>query len=220
MRSGWILALAGLAISPAIAADLPIKAPPALPIYLWTGFYAGANLGGVWTASGVDASSVIGGGQLGYSWQFGSLVLGAETDIQGMGLHRSAVLFSAIGNSITSNTSVDYLGTLRGRVGFARDRWMVYGTGGFAYTTIDHDGMGLVGVAGTYSGSNERNGFAVGAGAEWMFADRWSAKAEYLYTQFPHFTNVYTTTSHPITVNYGDLKLNIVRLGVNYHFSP
>jgi outer membrane immunogenic protein len=216
----WLFAWAALAASPAIAADLPMKAVPALPAYLWTGFYGGVNLGGDWRASGADASGVIGGAQVGYNWQFGSLVLGGETDIQGTSLHGSTVLFSTIGHSITSNTSLDYLGTLRGRVGLARDRWLVYGTGGLAYTTINHDGMGLVGVAGTYSGSNEKTGFTVGGGVEWALWDRWSAKAEYLYTQFPSFTNVYTTTSHPITVNYGDLKLNILRVGVNYRFIP
>ena len=220
MRLGWIVGLAGLAGSPAIAADLPAPPVPALPAYLWTGFYAGLNLGGDWRATGADASGVIGGGQFGYNWQFGPLVLGGETDIQGTSLHGSTVLFSTIGHSITSNVSLDYLATLRGRVGFAHDRWLVYGTGGLAYTTINHDGMGLVGVSGTYSGSNERNGFAAGGGVEWAFWDRWSAKAEYLYVQTPHFTNVYTTTSHPITVNYSDFKLNIVRLGLNYRFSP
>lgn len=220
MRRGLLVALAGLAASPAIAADLPLKAVPPVPVYLWTGFYAGLNLGGDWRASGPSASGVIGGGQVGYNWQYGSLVLGGETDIQGTSLHGSTVLFSAIGNSITSNTSLDYLGTLRGRVGLAHDRWLAYATGGLAYTSINHDGMGLVGVGGTYSGSNEKAGFTVGGGVEWAFRDRWSAKAEYLYTQFPSFTNVYTTTSHPITVNYGDLKLNILRLGVNYRFGP
>jgi outer membrane immunogenic protein len=220
MRGGWILGLAGLAVSPAIAADLPLQPVPPLPAYLWTGFYAGVNLGGDWRATGADASGVIGGAQVGYNWQFGSLVLGGETDIQGTSLNGSTVLFSAIGNSITSNTSLDYLGTLRGRVGFALDRWLVYGTGGLAYTTINHGGVGLVGVSGTYSGANTVAGFAAGGGVEWAFADRWSAKAEYLYSQFAGFTNVYTTTSHPITVRYGDLNLNILRLGVNYRFSP
>src|SRR5262249_32061682 len=193
MRVGLAVALAALAVSPAIAADLPTRPGPALPVYLWTGFYAGVNFGGDWRASGANASGVIGGGQLGYNWQFGRLVLGGETDIQGTTLRGSTVLLSAIGNAITSTTSLDYLGTLRGRVGFAHDRWLVYGTGGLAYTTINHDGMGLVGVGGTYSGSNEKAGFAAGGGVEWAFADRWSAKAEYLYAQFPRFTNVYTT---------------------------
>jgi outer membrane immunogenic protein len=220
MRVGIVVALAGLAVSPALAADLPLRPVPTLPAYLWTGFYAGLNLGGDWRTGGANASGVIGGGQLGYNWQFGSLLLGGEADIQGTSFHGSRVLVSTLGNSITSNTSLDYLGTLRGRVGFAHDRWLVYGTGGLAYTTINHDGMGLVGVGGTYSGANTKTGFAAGGGVEWAFADRWSAKAEYLYSQFPGFINVYTTTSHPITVTYGDLKLNILRLGVNYRFSP
>src|SRR5262249_1791549 len=95
--------------SAASAADLPVytKAPP--PVWNWTGFYAGGNIGyswgnGDWTVSSVDASltllatssrsvgmnGVIGGGQLGYNWQTGRWVLGVETDIQATGQQGSA----------------------------------------------------------------------------------------------------------------------------------
>jgi outer membrane immunogenic protein len=115
---------------------------------------------------------------------------------------------------------VDYLGTVRGRLGFARDRWLAYVTGGFAYTTINHDGVGLAGIAGSYSASDFKAGYTVGAGAEWAFSDRWSAKAEYLFSQFPSKTNVYNTTAPPITIRYVSLAFNEVRIGVNYHFAP
>jgi outer membrane immunogenic protein len=213
-----VVAFAGSSV---FAADLPrppvVSAPPAA---LWSGFYGGVNLGGGWASTGQHNSTVVGGGQLGYNWQFGAWVLGGEADIDGMGLRSSAILTSTIGNQITSNTSVDYLGTVRGRVGYAFDRWLPYVTGGLAYTTIDHNGMGVLGVAGNYSASDFKTGYAVGGGVEWAFRDRWSAKAEYLFSQFPGKTNVYNTTTPPITVRYVGLEFNVVRLGVNYHFAP
>jgi outer membrane immunogenic protein len=215
-----VVALATISAQPVIGADLGAR-PLAVtaPAPLWSGFYAGVNLGGAWT-SGPTMSGVIGGGQVGYNWQLGNWVFGPEADIQGTDLHSSRVLTNSLGHAITSNRSVDYLGTVRGRLGLARDAWLAYVTGGLAYTTIDSNGAGLIGVAGNYSGSNTNVGFAVGGGIEWAFLDRWSAKAEYLYSQFSGNTNTYATTAPVITVRYNDLKANIARFGVNYHFAP
>jgi outer membrane immunogenic protein len=211
--------LAGFAGSSAFAADLPkppLVAPAAL-VYSWTGFYAGGNVGGVWNS---NTSSASGGGQIGYNWQPGWLLLGAETDIQGMGLRNSSLLNGTRGGTITSNNSADYLGTVRGRVGVARGRWLVYATGGLAYTTVNHDGTGVTGISGNYSGSNDKTGYTVGTGIEWAFLDRWSAKAEYLYVAVRGETDTYTSLSRPIRITYGDSSLNVLRLGVNYRFLP
>jgi outer membrane immunogenic protein len=171
-------AIAAIAGSSAFAADLPMPPlEPAASTYSWSGFYTGGNLGGLSTSS---TSTVIGGGQIGFNWQYGWLVFGGETDIQGMAFRRSAVLTNAIGTSVTANTSANYLGTVRNRIGVARGRWLAYATGGLAYTTINHNGAG---VTGTYSGSDSKFGYAVGGGVEWAFLDRWSAKAEYLHSQ-------------------------------------
>src|SRR5213076_870157 len=86
------VALATISAQPVIGADLGAS-PLAVtaPAPLWTGLYAGVNLGGAWT-SGPSMSGVIGGGQVGYNWQLGSVVLGAEADIQGADLNSSRVL--------------------------------------------------------------------------------------------------------------------------------
>jgi outer membrane immunogenic protein len=216
--------------SSAYAADLP-KPPlvgPGASVYSWTGFYAGGNVGGIWSS---QSSSAIGGGQIGYNWQPSWLLLGAEADIQGMGLRHSALLTGTRGGMITSNDSVDYLGTVRGRVGVARGRWLAYATGGLAYTTVNHNGAGVPsttgipaftgpGITGNYSGSNEKTGYAVGTGVEWAFLDRLSAKAEYLYVSMRGETDTYTTLSRPIKITYSDSGHNILRLGVNYRFLP
>jgi outer membrane immunogenic protein len=215
-----IAALATCALSSAVAADLAPSIVPVPPAYSWTGFYGGANLGGGWASSTQLKNTVTGGGQLGYNWQIGAWVLGGEADIEGMGLRSSTILTNAAGNQITSNNAVDYLGTVRGRVGFVWDRWLAYVTGGLAYTNIDRSGVGLVGIAGNFSASDFKAGYAVGGGVEWAFVDRWSAKVEYLFTQFSGNTNSYTTTAPPIRVRYAGLDFNDFRIGVNYHFAP
>jgi outer membrane immunogenic protein len=75
-------------------------------------------------------------------------------------------------------------------------------------------------VTGNYAGSNTNVGFTVGGGFEWAFRDRWSAKAEYLYSEFAGNTNVYPTTAPVITIHYNTLRMNTARIGVNYHFGP
>src|SRR5262245_17332946 len=125
MRTSLIAAaLAAFAGSSALAADLVAPAvQPLPPQFSWPAFYAG---GGLWS----NSSTVIGGGQIGYNWQYRWLVLGGETDLQGLHLRRSGLATNPFGNSITANASVDYLGTLRSRVGVAYGRWLAFATGG------------------------------------------------------------------------------------------
>ena len=144
------------------AADLPSKKapplPPPPPLFSWTGVYVGANLGGSFgdrTGSGVS-----GGGEIGYNYQLSPLfVLGAEADIQGSSLN-------------LPNRSLDYFGTVRGRVGVTPldPRLLVYGTGGFAYAQIRYSSSPSL--------TDNRTGYAAGGGVEWAFLPNWSAKAE------------------------------------------
>lgn len=150
------------------AADLPSRtaAPPAPvvaapPIFTWSGFYAGVNAGYGWNTgddviiNGVRFSNndggFVGGGQLGYNYQIGSFVIGAEGDLQ----------WADLGNNAFSNNN-DWFGTVRGRAGVAFDRALVYGTGGFAFA----DGG---------------NGWTAGGGVEYAFTNNLSAKVEGLY---------------------------------------
>jgi outer membrane immunogenic protein len=150
---GLLAATAALAIaaSTAHAADLPGRYSPApaynaLPVFTWTGFYAGLNAGYGWnagdsryydpafgTVSGRRGGGFVGGAQAGYNYQFGMFVAGAETDLQ----------YAAVGNKGASYGTIYYpgesdgfFGTIRARAGVAFDRALVYGTGGFAYGDI------------------------------------------------------------------------------------
>ncbi len=205
-------ALLGLGIATtASAADLPRKAPAYVaPVgYNWTGFYLGANAGYGWTSSGFggDAHGFVGGGQIGYNWQgFGSpLVLGLEADIQGADLDSSTTV-----GAVTVNGKAKAFGTVRARIGYAWDRFLVYGTGGWAYIRNE---ISATGPGGSVSNSDWNSGYAVGGGLEWAAWDRWSVKAEYLYV---HARDVNVTLAG---VAYGgDSNINVVRAGLNYRF--
>lgn len=224
------------AIGSASGADLrpappPYKAPPAPlppPVFNWTGFYVGVNLGGSWANQDVsfvdhatgavltesfDLHGVIGGAQIGYNWQsYGPWVFGLEADIQGSHQREHASLFVPGVGTGTFEDTLDWFGTVRGRVGYAMGyggRWMPYITGGLAYgdNNISFPGVGE---------TKTQVGWTVGAGLEWAFWDRWSAKLEYLYMDLGEGPTVAVTPAFTITTDH--LTDNIARVGVNYRF--
>lgn len=193
-------ALAGAAFGclalAAQAADLPRRAPPppppSLPVFTWTGFYAGVNAGyafptgsggftdptyGTVTGGG-RSGGFAGGGQVGYNYQFtpgSGIVVGVEADAQYMDLQRTGVqsIFRPAFNpnvlTNTYRTDLSFLGTVRGRVGYAFDRVFVYGTGGFAYGDVTQRVGFQTGAPLTYFGSRSRidTGYAYGGGIEY-----------------------------------------------------
>ena len=161
-----LLALGGTAF----AADLPSRkvapvAPVIVPAFTWTGFYVGANAGYAWNANnwGCDYCSwyypaaawyagqnkdggFTGGGQVGYNYQIGNFVIGAEADIQYVDNKFDTGYWSYLGNVYGRNTlGNDWYGTVRARAGFAFDRVLVYASGGFAYADHSHSGWTLGG---------------------------------------------------------------------------
>jgi outer membrane immunogenic protein len=207
-------ALIALGIAPAAAADLAArpytKAPAAaIAINNWSGFYLGA-MGGY--AQQNDSTLGLGevkggfaGGTLGYNWQTGNLVLGVEADAAW------ADIGFKVGNPALAafETQIRDMGTVRGRIGYAFDQVLIYGTGGYAWAdnrvTLSAGGLSA-------SDSKIHSGWTLGAGVEVMFAPKWSVKAEYLYRSFEgqtYFSGILPS---------GTLNLNSVQLGVNYHF--
>jgi outer membrane immunogenic protein len=209
--------VSALIVSPAFAADMPAtKAPvyaaPASPSYLtnWNGLYAGVNLGGGWasasnTLGSNTLSGIVGGGQIGYNWQIIHFVLGLEGDFQGSGQSRSDVI-----GPVTVNQHVPWFGTARARVGYTFDNILLYGTGGAAWVDYKVDA-----TLGGLSASSETSkaAWVLGAGVDWMFVPKWSARLEYLYLDTGNTT--VTLFNTPFS---GRLTDNIVRAGVNYHF--
>jgi outer membrane immunogenic protein len=200
----------------------------------------------------VKTSGFIGGGQIGYNFQFAnSFVAGIEADIQGIvGASGSASAFTVtprtpffppdtVATSLFVTKRIDYLGTLRGRLGFlVTPTLLAYGTGGLAYggvrssTSIsgaEVPNTGSTDFAGFGSLSNSRVGWTAGGGLEWLFAPNWSVKVEYLYydlgrasfslsplTTFLTGTNTVTFTN--ASQSSTRFNGNVVRAGLNYHF--
>jgi outer membrane immunogenic protein len=142
----------------------------------------------------MGANGFFGGGQVGYNWQASKLVLGIEADIQGVDLKASENIpgpFAIVGfppgvntgpgSSFVATESVTWLGTLRGRLGVAFDRLLVYMTGGLAMGGVDvTQAHNFPAVPVQYPSNTSRtlNGWTFGGGVEWAFFDRWSVKAE------------------------------------------
>jgi outer membrane immunogenic protein len=187
----------------------------------------------------------IGGAQIGYNYQVTNWLFGIEADIQGM-LENSnfTASTSVIGNNglpvttqLDGSKQLDYLGTVRGRLGFlATPTLLLYGTGGLAYggvtssASISQANQNAPTFGSTAASVSEtRTGWTAGAGLEWLFLPNWSAKAEYLYYDLGDvsynagllqgaFSNglVRYAVSPQVSTRFDG---NIVRVGVNYHFN-
>jgi outer membrane immunogenic protein len=263
-------ALATSALSSiASAADLPAapvaytKAPMVSPATNWSGFYAGVNIGYGWGSNntaltdatppgdGTDilsqslsgrSSGLVGGGQIGYNWQIGSLVTGLEADIQGSGIKGTATKSPIAINfslspgesfSASSEQKLSWFGTVRGRIGVtATPDLLLFATGGLAYGEVSHTGNAPEIDPGNIfdypvATNQTKTGWAAGAGAEWMFARGWSAKVEYLHIDLGTDTAIGVAT---LNGNLNDRttqresyhwhnSFDTVRAGVNYHFN-
>ena len=157
--------LAALIGTPALAADMALKAPPPPPSWSWTGFYVGLNAGysvardpfnqtsvpagiGAVATSSIDSrvspQGGIFGGQVGYNYQTGNIVFGVEGDIQWSGEHDTAgcgfECISVGGMIITEGSAeqkIKWFGTARGRIGWTNNDWLLYITGGGAWGGIN-----------------------------------------------------------------------------------
>jgi outer membrane immunogenic protein len=223
------LCAAALVGAPAFAADLPYKAPPAppVPVFSWTGFYLGANIGGAWSNGSVtdvvtgaslnaEGSGFIGGGQAGFNYQLNNFVFGVEWDIDGTTISKNSnVVATAFGN-LQASANTDWISTLTGRIGFAADRWLFYVKGGGAWVQNSATLSNLT-TGASVSASKTNSGWTAGLGAEWAFSGPWSAKIEYDHVELDNWT---TSTA---TIIAGDqLSINrhidMVKAGVNYRF--
>jgi outer membrane immunogenic protein len=228
----------GLATA-APAADLAVRGPvykAVIPQFSWTGCYVGVEGGGVWGRSkdtdadptnknfglpinnGFDVSGGLAGGTVGCNYQFSNWVFGVENDISWTNAKGSTNDIAPFNPAAVSKTSENWLDTLRGRVGFAWDRVLFYGTGGAAFAgTI----VQVNGVANTVSDSQTRTGWVAGGGVEYAAWDHVTLKLEYLHADFG--TSSYINPSVQIggrTLVTRDVPLtnDIVRAGVNYKF--
>jgi outer membrane immunogenic protein len=243
----------------AFAADLPVrsqlalKAPPLQQqAFSWTGFYIGGNVGGAFDNSNrIDesigggslslrgtGSGVAAGGQAGYNYEFAlgnlsGIVVGLEADAAYTDLSAHTTVDSSVitrGSTLSDSSHLDYLGTVRGRVGYAYDRLLVYGTGGLAYGTVEHNtdlvsrrGRGLE----TDDITSTEIGFAYGAGFEYALpidtyfhmtsTSAVTVGAEYLRYDLGRANETDTERASTASEKLRDVG-NIARARINYKF--
>jgi outer membrane immunogenic protein len=183
MVSSLLAGASVLALAPAAsAADMPVQpapyaavapAPEAPMAYDWTGFYIGAHGGYGFgkTDDGLesDTEGALAGGQVGYNMQLGSWVVGVEGDASWTDLNNEDDA-AAVG----FDSQLNYLATVRGRVGYSFDRVLIYGTGGVAFGEVEYENA----VA---SAADTQVGWTAGGGVEVGLTQNISAKAEYGY---------------------------------------
>ena len=226
------------------AADVLTKAPPpaAASEYDWTGFYVGGHLGYAWGSSnwtttpgaagsldmfqGFDVfkgtGSFFAGLQAGYDYMLPNrFVIGAEADAsfpsiqnpEGISIGGTSTFSSPVGPESYSETVLSS-GTVRGRIGYAPGNWLLYATGGFAWT---YDQLTLTQLA---AGTTDmpflwRLGWAAGAGVEVPVAPHWTASIQYLYSDYGHSNVLFANAAQQID---SDLSLQELRAGLNYRF--
>jgi outer membrane immunogenic protein len=196
-----VAAAAFLSLRAAVAADFPNSyggnayAPQVEET--WSGFYVGGLVGyGFGNADSsigdFEPDGFLGGITAGMNYQWDQFLLGAETDIMMAGINEEGAV----------DYDLDWVGTVRGRIGYAFDRFVVFGTGGFAWTNAEIDGAG--------EDSNMHGGWTIGGGVEAAVTGNVSVKADYLYMDFTEESYAPGGTIEP--------DLHTFRLGVNYKF--
>lgn len=225
----------------ASAADFPRYAPvgPAAvtPAPLWSGPYIGGHIGGGWATARSDFSTtgpafgtadnrlagIAGGLQLGYNWQSRHWVYGAEADFSITNMDGSLATscpaaLCGIALAATYDQKMPWFGTVRGRLGYAQDGWLIYVTGGYAYTRLQTEATASAGAGTALSQHTFRNGWTAGGGIEVALTRQWSLKTEYLYMDFGSHTTTWTVPGLPALTDATKLNMNLVRAGVNYRF--
>jgi outer membrane immunogenic protein len=209
-------ALVSAPIVAAAADAVPVSRYQAAPIipafYNWSGFYLGGHIGVGWAGGG---AGFLGGGQAGFNYQIGQWVLGVEAQASATSIKDTAsatFVFTpgfAVG-SASAEAHLDWISTLAARVGWAFDRWLVYGKLGGAWAHVSVEAAaGITSIAGTVGvtafADKTSSGWMLGFGTEYALGNNWTAKVEY---DMIDFGNDFVA----------DNKVHLVKTGVNYRF--
>ncbi|QOZ13265.1 outer membrane protein [Bradyrhizobium sp. CCBAU 51765] len=244
-----LMSLPGLAVAAdlPVRSQMPLKAPPLQQqAFSWTGFYIGGNIGGAFDNSDrVDVTGLAGpgsldlrsksdgvtaGGQFGYNYEFSlgnlsGIVIGVEADAAYTDLSGSLPIAAGPGATVNLNSRLDYLGTIRGRLGYAFDRLLVYGTGGFAYGTVEHsadlNGANFANLKTTETGFTYGGGFEYALPVDvWLHMSSTSAVtvgAEYLRYELDDNSLNFAVGATAASIKLKDVG-NLARARINYKF--
>jgi outer membrane immunogenic protein len=225
--------------TPALAADMPVKAAPppvyVAPIYNWTGFYIGANGGWAQSRSCVDFFNATGfdfadgcrersggvvGGQFGYRWQASQWVFGVEA--QGDWADLSNTRLSIINQMFSTRTKTDGIGLFTGQIGYAWNASLFYVKGGAAVTDNRFSILSTLTGTELAAASATRWGGTVGVGWEYGFAPNWSAGIEYDHLFMGNSNNSFSVVN-PIIAAFVNNRISqdvdMVTLRINYRFN-
>jgi outer membrane immunogenic protein len=227
-----IVAIAATIGTPALAADMPVKAPPppvAAPAYDWTGFYLGGTIG---YSVGHNPSAPIfppfspadqvtlapggflGGVEGGYNWQIKQWLLGLEADWQWTGEKDSFCLDCVpLGRGLAQN--LPWFATVRGRLGYAVGPALFYATGGVAFGEVRTTPECCTTQFGP-TFTDDKTGWVAGGGVEGALVGNWTAKIEYLYVKLGSTSD--SVVLPPLMVANSSIHDNIFRVGLNYRF--
>jgi outer membrane immunogenic protein len=224
------------------AADLGAPPPlqPAQPVYVapvftWTGFYVGGNLGVAWTKGDVTDSVgdirfnygqnavFTGGGQVGANYQINWLVVGVEADFDWLANNQNSTNTAIIPN-VQVSANDRWITTLAARVGVANNNWLYYAKGGGGWVGANNFTVTNVntGTSISFSNSNSNSGWLVGAGIEWAFAPNWTSRIEY---DFLGLNNQSFTVPAGVVPLGGDVitttnrDIQTLTIGLNYLFN-
>jgi outer membrane immunogenic protein len=219
------LLISTAALGAANAADLPAAKPAPIPMqpvptaYDWSGFYAGIDAGWAWAwshwsdpiagSSRARSNGGLVGGHLGYNWQRGSVVFGLETDAAWADISGNANAGMAFCATGPCDMKQNWIGTTRGRIGYAFNNWMPYLTGGAAYGDV-HTNLPWG------STSSTRLGWSAGAGLEVGLNRNWSARLEYLHLDLGT-ASLFNAASGVSNVSI-PVKDDLLRAGISYHW--
>jgi outer membrane immunogenic protein len=225
MKRIWgsgVAALLVAASSGAFAADMAYRAPMMpLPIYSWTGFYVGGNVGGAWETGTISdslfgvslsnsRSGFIGGGQVGYNWQISPhFVLGVEWMFDGTDISSNAT-----GTFLSASQKVDWMDTVAARFGYAANNWLFYGKAGGGWV---HDSATLTAVQTgvSVSESETKSGWLLGAGIEYGFAQNWTMRVEWDHLELSDVSRTGPVFGDTVTLSR---RFDMVTAGLNYKF--
>jgi outer membrane immunogenic protein len=168
----------------------------------WSGLYMGANAGYGWSANtdNLNPTGPFGGVQVGYNFQSGNFVFGAEADFQGAHISDSSAL---------QKSEMNWFGTVRGRLGYSFGSALVYGTGGFAFGNVENS----IATGGPFfTDSETQTGWVAGGGLEYKVTPTWSAKGEYQFLDLDANSRV-----GPLGLgNETRTQVHTFRIGLNY----
>jgi len=230
---------------PAAAADLFVKAKPAVFVDPWAGFYFGFHVGHGWSKktyidnfptydgevdADVGANGWLGGAQVGYNFQFQNLLVGVEGDFSWSGMQNQDFACYPFGDQLCT-AKPQLFADIAGRLGYIQGPWLIYAKGGVAFVQDRYENYAT--CAGTqptsrggvsadcgvkFFADTARAGWLVGGGVEMLIDRNWSAKLEYNYMDFGGVSVTFKDGDDGFFTEEIHQKVHIVKVGLNYHF--